>query len=74
MRIRGLQYYLHIQSNSQNSISKGNYCKSPIITFGTVFVSFGRYLEAEGLEKTFKFKQRNIADVVDVASAKKVIG
>ncbi|KAJ7370137.1 WD repeat-containing protein 46 [Desmophyllum pertusum] len=29
------------------------------------------YLEAEGLEKTFKFKQRNIADVVDVASAKK---
>ncbi|XP_078342132.1 uncharacterized protein LOC144627967 isoform X2 [Oculina patagonica] len=29
------------------------------------------YLEAEGLEKTFKFKQRNIADVVDITSAKK---
>lgn len=29
------------------------------------------YLEAEGLEKTFKFKQKNIADVVDVTSARK---
>ncbi|XP_073242728.1 WD repeat-containing protein 46-like [Porites lutea] len=29
------------------------------------------YLEAEGLEKTFKFKQKDIADVVDVASARK---
>ena len=38
-----------------------------------VSVSCGRYLEAEDLEKTFKFKQRDIANVVDVASAKKVI-
>lgn len=38
-----------------------------------MFVIFGRYLEAEGLEKTFKFKQKNIADVVDVTSARKVI-
>ena len=40
--------------------------------FGNIFVIFGRHLEAEGLEKTFKFKQRNIADVVDVTSARKV--
>ena len=36
-------------------------------------VFFGSYLQAEGLEKTFKFKQKNIADVVDVTSARKVI-
>ena len=41
--------------------------------FGNVCFLFGRYLEAEGLEKTFKFKQKNIADVVDVTSARKVI-
>ena len=31
----------------------------------------GRFLEAEGLEKTFKFKQRDIVNAVDVASAQK---
>ena len=36
------------------------------------FIVYCSYLEAEGLEKTFKFKQKDIADVVDVASARKV--
>lgn len=36
------------------------------------FIIYCSYLEAEGLEKTFKFKQKDIADVVDVASARKV--
>jgi U3 small nucleolar RNA-associated protein 7 len=31
-----------------------------------------RFLEAEGMEKTFKFKQQDIARHVDVTSAKKV--
>lgn len=31
----------------------------------------GRFLEAEGLEKTFKLKQRDIVNAVDVASAQK---
>ena len=31
-----------------------------------------RYVEAEGMEKTFKFKQSDIAGAVDVASAQKV--
>lgn len=43
------------------------------IFFYNVYVLFGRHLEAEGLEKTFKFKQRDIAEVVDVTSARKVI-
>ena len=40
--------------------------------FDNIFVIFGRYLEAEGLERTFKFKQRDITDAVDVTSARKV--
>ena len=37
------------------------------------FYYFSRFLEAEGLEKTYKFSQREISKSVDVASAAKVI-
>ena len=31
-----------------------------------------RYLEADGLEKTYKFTQKEIANAVDIGSAQKV--
>ena len=35
-------------------------------------VTFSRFLEAEGLEKTYHFKQPDIVKAVDISSANKV--
>ena len=35
-------------------------------------MSFSRFLEAEGLEKTYHFKQPDIVKAVDISSANKV--
>ena len=35
-------------------------------------IIFTRYLEAEGLERTYKFKQSDIVKAVDISTANKV--
>jgi hypothetical protein len=47
----------------------------PIILSINIIVTFmlTRYLEAEGLEKTYHFKQSDIVKAVDISTANKVI-